>query len=53
MIGRHIDLPKVRSTRLGTGGALKEEIIEIQGDRRDKIVAILRELGNQAKKLGG
>jgi translation initiation factor 1 len=46
-------LVKVLKTRLGTGGALKGETIEIQGDQRDKIVAILRELGYQAKRAGG
>ncbi len=46
-------LLKVLKTRLGTGGTLKEETIEIQGDQRDKIVVILRDLGYQAKKSGG
>jgi translation initiation factor 1 len=46
-------LCKLLKNRLGTGGAVKDQVIEIQGDQRDKIVAILLELGYQAKKAGG
>ena len=46
-------LLKLLKARLGTGGTLKDEVIEIQGDRRDDIVAILMELGYKAKKSGG
>ena len=46
-------LCKLLKNRLGTGGAVKDQVIEIQGDQRDKIVAILVELGYQAKKAGG
>jgi translation initiation factor 1 len=46
-------LLKLLKTRLGTGGTLKDEEIEIQGDHRDAIVAVLKELGYQAKKAGG
>lgn len=46
-------LLKLLKTRLGTGGALKDDTIEIQGDHREKIVAILNELGYKAKSAGG
>jgi translation initiation factor 1 len=46
-------LLKLLKTRLGTGGALKGETIEIQGDRRPAIVEILNELGYKAKSAGG
>lgn len=46
-------LLKLLKTRLGTGGALKDGDLEIQGDQREKIVAILNELGYRAKSAGG
>ncbi len=39
--------------KLGTGGAVKEGDIELQGDHRDRIVELLAELGFKAKKAGG
>ena len=46
-------LLKVLKQKLGTGGAIKDENLEIQGDQREKIVAILNELGYKAKIAGG
>ncbi len=37
----------------GAGGAVKEGVIEIQGDHRDRLVAELRNLGYDAKRSGG
>lgn len=39
--------------RLGTGGAVKEGVIEIQGDHCEALLAELARLGFKAKKAGG
>ena len=46
-------LLKHLKTKLGTGGAIKGDNLEIQGDRRDDIVTLLNELGYKAKRAGG
>jgi translation initiation factor 1 len=50
------DLPTVASDlkrHCGSGGAVKGDAIEIQGDHREKIVARLRSSGYQVKLAGG
>ena len=37
----------------GAGGAVKNGVIEIQGDHRDRLVAELCKLGLEAKRSGG
>jgi translation initiation factor 1 len=37
----------------GAGGAVKNGVIEIQGDHRDRLVAELHKLGLAAKRSGG
>jgi len=37
----------------GAGGAVRDGVIEIQGDHRDRLVAELRRLGYDAKRSGG
>ncbi len=37
----------------GTGGSIKNGIVEIQGDNADKIVDALQQQGHRAKRAGG
>lgn len=46
-------LAKVLKKRCGTGGALKDGIIEIQGDHRERLKAELENLGYTVKLAGG
>jgi len=46
-------LLKQLKTQLGTGGALKNDILEIQGDHRDAIMTILQNMGYKPKRSGG
>ncbi len=46
-------LAKTLKKRCGTGGAVKEGVIEIQGDHRETLQHALTSLGYQVKFAGG
>jgi len=46
-------LLKQLKTRLGTGGSLKNDLLEIQGDHRETIIVLLHEMGYKSKRAGG
>ncbi|MGE5221064.1 MAG: translation initiation factor [Omnitrophica WOR_2 bacterium] len=46
-------LAKQLKLACGTGGTIKEETIEIQGDHREKVAETLRAIGYKTKMVGG
>lgn len=47
------ELCKTLKQRCGTGGTVKEKVIEIQGDQRERICAELEKMGYKVKRVGG
>ena len=39
--------------KIGTGGAIKDGQIEIQGDHRERVCTELEKLGYKTKRVGG
>lgn len=47
------ELAATLKQRCGTGGTIKNGKIEIQGDQRDRLIAVLQSLGYRVKRAGG
>jgi translation initiation factor 1 len=47
------ELLRQLKTRLGSGGDLRDDVLEIQGDHRDVIITVLQGIGYRPKRSGG
>jgi translation initiation factor 1 len=48
-----LDLATKLKNRCGTGGTVKDDVIEIQGDQRDRLAVVLEDMGYRVKRVGG
>jgi translation initiation factor 1 len=46
-------LAKTLKQSVGSGGTVREGVIEIQGEQREKVAEVLRRLGYKVKLAGG
>jgi translation initiation factor 1 len=51
--GEMAELASQLKRRCGSGGTVKDGVIEIQGDHRDQVVAELQKQGYVVKRAGG
>ena len=47
------ELAAMLKQRCGTGGTVKDGRIEIQGDQRERLVAVVEGMGFRVKRVGG
>jgi translation initiation factor 1 len=47
------DLGRKLKAACGTGGTVKDGVVEIQGEQRDRVVAFLQQAGYTVKRAGG
>lgn len=47
------EMAKTLKKKCGSGGTIREKVIEIQGDHRDMLVELLGKMGYKVKKAGG
>jgi protein-tyrosine phosphatase len=48
-----LELATKLKDRCGTGGTVRNGVIEIQGDQRDRLAAVLEGMGYRVKRVGG
>ena len=48
-----LELATALKNRCGTGGTVKDGVIEIQGDQRDRLASVLEGMGYRVKRVGG
>src|SRR5438132_811728 len=48
-----LELAATLKQRCGTGGTVRDGTIEIQGDQRDRLAAVLEGMGYRVKRVGG